>query len=95
MFIGIETVKTQHERPSKTGRMHFYIREKTLALFRCDNCDADFKRELKKMDRKRLNNNYFHCCSDCDSKRFGQRKGVERKKIWDLLASTTLPIGKY
>lgn len=95
MFIGTELVETQHERPSKTGRVHVYVRKKTLALFRCDNCDADFKRELKKIDRKRLNNNYFHCCSNCDSKRFGQRKGVEQKKIWDLLASTTLPVGKY
>jgi hypothetical protein len=95
MFIGTELVETQHERPSKTGLVHVYIRKKTLALFRCDNCDADFKRELKKIDRKRLNNNYFHCCSNCDPKRFGQRKGVEQKKIWDLLASTTLPVGKY
>ena len=95
MFIGTELVETQHKRPSKTGLVHVYIRKKTLALFRCDNCDADFKRELKKVDRKRLNNNYFHCCSNCDPKRFGQRKGVEQKKIWDLLASTTLPVGKY
>lgn len=95
MFIKTEIVKTLYERPSKTGRIHSYIRKKTLAFFCCDNCDSNFTRELKEIGRKRLNNNYFHCCSDCDPKRFGQRKGVEQKKIWDMLASTTLPVGKY
>ncbi len=95
MFLGLETILTEYRRLSKNGNEHSYQRRKTLALFRCDNCDSDFKRELKKIDRKRLNNNYFHCCPNCDAKRFAQRKGVEQKKIWDLLASTTLPVGKY
>jgi len=95
MFIGTEVEKNIYERTSKNGQVHSYERRKTLAVFRCDNCDIQFKRELKKIDRKRLSNNYFHCCSDCDSKRFAQRKGVEQKKIWDLPASTTLPVGKY
>jgi hypothetical protein len=46
------------------------------------------------MDPKRLSNNYFHVCSNCDAKRFAQRKQVERKRVWDLPASSTLPIGK-
>lgn len=95
MFLGLETILTEYRRLSKKGVEHSYQRKKTVALFRCDNCDLDFKRELKKIDRKRLNNNYFHCCSNCDAKRFAQRKGVEQKKIWDLPASTTLPVGKY
>ncbi len=95
MFLGLETILTEYRRLSKNGNEHSYQRRKTLALFRCDNCDSDFKRELKKIDRKRLNNNYFHCCPNCDAKRFAQRKGVEQKKIWDLPASTTLPVGKY
>lgn len=95
MFIKIETEINTYERASKNGAVHSYQRKKTLALFRCDNCDREFKRDLKTVDRKRLSNNYFHCCSDCDCKRFAQRKGVEQKKIWDLPASTTLPVGKY
>jgi hypothetical protein len=47
------------------------------------------------MDAKRLSNNYFHVCSECDPKRFAQRKGVEQKKIWDMPASTDLPVGRY
>lgn len=95
MFLKIETELNSYERTSKNGKVHSYQRKKTLALFRCDNCDSEFKRDLKTIDRKRLSNNYFHCCSNCDCKRFAQRKGVEQKKIWDLPASTTLPVNKY
>lgn len=90
-----ENQVTEYTRKSKNGVEHTYSRNKLIAVFRCDNCDDMFKRDLKHMDRKRLSNNYFHCCSKCDSKRFGQRKGVEKKKIWDMPASSTLPVGRY
>lgn len=95
MFLKTETERSEYTRTSKLGIEHTYYRNKTLAVFRCDNCDQQFKRDLKHVDRKRLSNNYFHCCSDCDAKRFAQRKGIERKKIWDMPASSTLPVGKY
>jgi hypothetical protein len=95
MFLMTETQETEYTRASKTGLEHQYVRRKTLAMFRCDNCDELFYRDLKHVDRKRLSNNYFHCCSTCDIKRFAQRKGVEKKKIWDLPASSTLPVGRY
>jgi hypothetical protein len=95
MFLKTETVKTEHQRPSKSGRIYNFSRTKIQAIFRCDNCDATFSRDLKHVDRKRLSNNYFHCCNECDSKRFAQRKGVERKKIWDMPASIDWPVGKY
>jgi len=95
MFLMTELQESQYVRRSKLGEEHTYIRSKTLAVFRCDNCDETFKRDLKHVDRKRLSNNYFHCCSGCDAKRFAQRKGVERKKIWDMPASSTLPVGRY
>ena len=46
------------------------------------------------MDYKRLNNNFFHVCKKCDSKRFAQKKGVERKQVWNMSASSDIPIGK-
>lgn len=46
------------------------------------------------MDPKRLNNNYFHVCENCDAKRFAQKKGVERKQVWNLHASSNIPISK-
>ncbi len=95
MFLKKETQQTQHVRLSKLGVAHNYARRKTIAVFRCDNCDIEFTRELRKMDHRRLSNNYFHVCALCDAKKFAQRKGVERKQIWDMPASTTLPVGKY
>ena len=73
---------------------HAYKREQTYCVFRCDNCDAEFERARGSMDPKRLNNSYFHVCKNCDSKKFAQRKGVEKKQMWDLPASSTLDISK-
>jgi len=95
MFLKKEIQQSQYVRISKLGVEHEYTRRKTVAVFRCDNCDGEFIRDLKHMDHKRLSNNYFHVCSNCDAKKFAQRKGVERKQIWDMPASSTLPVGKY
>jgi hypothetical protein len=82
------------EFQSKTGKEHAYKRDITYCVFRCDNCDAEFERARGSMDPKRLNNSYFHVCKNCDSKKFAQRKGVEKKQMWDLPASSTLDISK-
>jgi hypothetical protein len=95
MFIKTFRETVEYFRTSKLGLEHSYTRTKTTALFLCDECDQEFTRDLKHMDRKRLSNNYFHVCSNCDPKKFAQRKGVERKKIWDMPASVELPVGKY
>jgi hypothetical protein len=95
MFLKTKIKKIKHTRVSKCGVEHKYVRTQTIAVFRCDNCNDIFERSLKKIQRKRLSNRYFHCCSNCNSKRFAQRKGVEQKKIWDMPAGTDLPVGKY
>jgi len=95
MFLKTEIHINEHVRTSKLGKEHRYKRKKTVAIFRCDNCNSMFERDLKHIDYRRLSNNYFHCCSKCDSKRFAQRKGIEQKQIWDMPASSTLPVGKY
>jgi hypothetical protein len=95
MFLRRETRISEYVRLSKLGKEHIYVRDKTVAVFRCDNCDQEFERDLKNIDHRRLSNNYFHCCANCDSKRFAQRKRIERKSIWDMPASSTLPVGKY
>jgi hypothetical protein len=46
------------------------------------------------MDPKRLSNNYFHVCSNCDAKRFAQKRGIQKKQVWDLPASSDLDISK-
>lgn len=94
MFLREFKKQTRHVRTSKLGSKHEYYREKTCIVMLCDSCGIEFVRERGSMDPKRISNNYFHVCSDCDSKRFAQRKGVERKQIWDMPASSDLPIGK-
>lgn len=95
MYLKSENIVTEHVRISKLGKEHSYSRKKTVAFLVCDNCGSDFQRDLKHMDRKRLNNNYFHVCSNCDAKKFARRKGLERKQIWDMPASADIPVSKY
>jgi hypothetical protein len=94
VFIRTSTEQSEYVRTSKLGIEHAYCRCKTMVHFRCDCCGNEFTRPKGSIDPKRLSNNYFHVCSNCDVKRFAQRKGVDRKRVWNLSASSTLPIGK-
>lgn len=94
MYLEKYIIETFHFRNSKLGKTHKYSRKKTILKFRCDNCNELFLREKGDMDPKRLNNNYFHCCSNCDAKKFAQTKGSERKTIWDWPASRLDDISK-
>jgi hypothetical protein len=94
MFLKQFKKQSRHTRKSKTGKEHTYTREVTYCVFRCDSCDVEFIRARGNMSPKRLSNNYFHVCKDCDVKRFAQKKGVERKQVWNLNASSSTPIGK-
>jgi len=94
MFIREYTLKKMYERLSKLGKLHKYYRDVTMVVLRCDNCDSEFERSRGSMDPKRLNNNYFHVCNQCDAKKFAQKKGVERKQVWNMSASSDLPISK-
>jgi len=94
MFIREFSEQTRHTRKSKLGKEHAYTRERAYCLFTCDNCDTEFTRPRGNMDPKRISNNYFHVCENCDAKRFAQKTGITRKQIWDMPASSDLPIGK-
>jgi len=94
MFIKIDVEKTTHTRTSKLGVEHNYERKKSVVVLRCDNCGEVFKRDKGKMDPNRLNNNFFHCCTNCNPKRFAQKKGAERKIIWDKTVSSLDDISK-
>jgi DNA-directed RNA polymerase subunit RPC12/RpoP len=94
MFIRTEKATNRYYRKSKLGTDHEYYRETAVIVLRCDNCGNIFSRPKGSMDPKRLSNNYFHVCSNCNSKKFAQQKGKDRKKVWDLPASSLTPIGK-
>ncbi len=94
MYLGTEKEEQVYTRLSKLGVEHTYNRTRQLVVFRCDNCGEQFKRLKGSIDPKRLNNNYFHCCPNCDSKRFAQKKGAERRTIWDMPVSSNLDISR-
>lgn len=88
MFIRTEYLVTTYTRPSKLGHAHEYQRKKTIVFFRCDSCGTEFSRDKGSVNPKRLSNNFYHVCSNCDVKRFAQSKGVESKHIWDMPVSS-------
>ena len=94
MFIREYTLKKMYERLSKLGTKHSYYRDVSMVVLRCDNCDSNFERARGSMDPKRISNNYFHVCGNCDAKRFAQKRGVDRKRVWDLPANSDIPINK-
>ena len=94
MFIKEYILKKRYERTSNLGNKHTYYRNVTIVVMRCDNCDIEFERARGNMDPKRISNNYFHVCKTCNSKVFAQKKGVERKHVWNMSASSDMPIGK-
>ena len=94
MFILIEEHTSTYIRTSQLGQSHDYSRSCRYAVFRCDNCGEIFQRLKGSVDPKRLSNNYFHCCNNCDPKRFAQKKGVERRLIWDMPASSMADISR-
>ena len=94
MYIKEFLIDTWHMRRSKLGKQHTYNRKKTMVVLRCDACDTEFTRPRGSMDPKRLSNNYFHVCENCDAKVFAQKRGVAAKKVWSMNASSNMPIGK-
>jgi hypothetical protein len=94
MFIKQYTLKKLYERRSKLGKTHKYYRDVTMVVLRCDSCNTEFERSRGKMDPNRLNNNYFHVCGKCDAKKFAQKKGAERKVIWDKSVNSLDDISK-
>jgi DNA-directed RNA polymerase subunit RPC12/RpoP len=93
MIISIEYELTQYYRTSKLGKHHVYSRKKSMVVLRCDKCSTIFKREKGSMSPQRLTNEVYHVCENCDTKRFAQEKGVERRKIWDMPVSSLKTLG--
>lgn len=94
MYLSKEYQTITYTRTSKLGHEHEYNRTRTVLVFRCDNCSELFTRLKEDISPARLSNNYFHCCTRCDSKRFAQQKGAERRTIWDKPASSLDDISK-
>lgn len=94
MIIEIKKTINEYFRISKLGVRHGYKKIKSIIVIGCDNCGVIFEREISKMSPARRTNSYFHVCEKCDPKRFAQRKGVERRFIWDRKVDSTDDISK-
>jgi len=92
MFLNEITERNRYVRKSKTGVEHAYYRDKKHVVLRCDCCLIEFSRPKGSMDPKRLSNSYFHVCKNCDSKKFAQEKGVERRTVWNMKADSLIDI---
>jgi hypothetical protein len=92
MIIETKRVTLTYVRYSKLKNAHPYSRTKTIVVIKCDCCQSLFEREKGSMDHKRLSNNYFHVCSNCNSKQFAQKKGVERRQLWNISVDSDLKI---
>ncbi len=92
MFKRIEKEVRFYVRKSKNGKSHTYKRLRSYAVFECDECHEEFKREKGKVDSKRLEDFYVHVCSNCNPKRFAQKKGVEQRNRLNLPVDSDTPI---
>ena len=92
MFKRIEKEIRYYVRNSKNGKSHPYKRLRSYAIFVCDECHKEFRREKGKVDPKRLDDYYVHVCPECDPKRFAQRKGVEQRNKLNLPVNSDVTI---
>jgi hypothetical protein len=88
MLIKTVTLNQVFTRSSKLGLKHQFQRSKTVLILVCDSCDKEFQRDLSKMQRLRLHDDYNHVCSDCDQKKFAQKRSVQKRKQWSLSADS-------
>jgi uncharacterized protein with NRDE domain len=94
MLIQTKKVTTEYTRTSKFNKSHTYTRTKTIVVIQCDSCQSLFERDQGKMDRQRVSSDYYHVCSNCNPKKFAQRRGVERRQMWKLSADSDIDISK-
>ena len=80
MYIREEQVTREFTRTFSTGKTTVYKRTAKIAHLVCDNCGAEFTRQISsEIDRKRCNNDYSHYCSDCPTYLLAQLKGQKTR----------------
>lgn len=92
--MGIKKICVEYTRTSKLKKSHAYSRTQTWLVLQCDSCESLFERPQSSMDPKRRSNKYYHVCSNCDAKKFAQKKGVDRRKLWDLPVDSEVELGR-
>jgi uncharacterized protein with NRDE domain len=94
MIIETRSVTTEYTRASKLKKSHPYTRTKTIVVIECDSCRSLFERALGSMDKRRLDNGYYHVCPNCNQKKFAQNKSVEQRRFWNMPVDSDIDIAK-
>ena len=94
MFMEMKKIKTQYTRISNLGTAHTYMRNKTVAVFKCDCCQTIFERDKGNLDHRRMSNEFFHVCSNCNQKKFAQSRSVERRTLWNTSVDSDKDISR-
>jgi hypothetical protein len=92
MLIEVYQVQVEYTRTSKNKKIHRYYRNQNMALLQCDACGERFERRASQMDPRRLNSKYTHVCSNCEPKKFAQRKGAEGRRFWNTTVDLDVDI---
>jgi hypothetical protein len=60
----------------------------TIYHIRCDNCEREFTRTAKEINRASA----AHCCDQCDPKRFAQKQSATLRQYnkWDASSGKTI-----
>ena len=87
MIIGEAKLHTHYYR-IRTGKRQKCFTTQTVYSIRCDNCEREFTRTAKEINRS----SSAHCCDHCDAKRFAQRQSSILRKFnkWDASSSKTI-----
>ena len=94
MLLKVYLQKKEYTRKSKNGHIHTYYRNQSVAVLKCDSCNIEFERPVKKMDHRRLGSEYTHVCPNCNPKQFAQNKGVESRRFWNTTVDLEIEIDK-
>ena len=96
MFIEQKKVARQFPYQSHKGKMCTRTCATWFGVFRCDNCNATFERQIgTTVDRRRCNNKVSHYCDNCPSHALGAQKGRVTQRQHNLLKVGTKTITSH
>lgn len=84
MILETAKLKTFYYRTLHGRRQKCWTTE-TIYKIRCDNCEREFTRTAKEINRASA----AHCCNQCDPKRFAQRQSAVLRKFNKYDASSS------
>ena len=92
MLVEIYQIRTEYSRLSKTGKLHTYFRNRSIAVLKCDCCKNNFERPVGQIDYRRLSLDHSHVCPTCNQKKFAQKRSIVSKRFWNTTVDLDIDI---